>query len=220
MLSSPQACLRLCYILLLALALWFFLIILRGAVVEGAQPQGCPSGGRDGAGSGTGDAQCFGRAQCVPTQEQIEQACNQPNLQPRRRGEKSPNRPIIKAKDPSPSLALGDDLTADRLPLKAFNNSSSHTSCFYSRRLRPQTPQGSDDEGGESSQYPSPKPPLAGREEPSSPSLTRSSTGNRADKQALRSSLSPDTPKIFLLGSFEESPLFLCIWTPSKKPHN
>lgn len=29
-----------------------------------------------------------------------------------------------------------------------LNNSHSHTSCFYSRRLRPQTPQRSDDEGG------------------------------------------------------------------------
>lgn len=37
-----------------------------------------------------------------------------------------------------------------KMGLKALNNSCSHTSCFYSRRLRPQTPQGSDDEGGKS----------------------------------------------------------------------
>uniref|UniRef100_A0A3Q3IP45 Intraflagellar transport 43 n=1 Tax=Monopterus albus TaxID=43700 RepID=A0A3Q3IP45_MONAL len=42
--------------------------------------------------------------------------------------------------------SLTHDLTVG-LHLKAFNNSYCHTSCFYSRRLRPQTPQGSDDEG-------------------------------------------------------------------------
>lgn len=93
--------------------------------------------------------------------------------------------------------------------LKTFNNSFSRTSCFHSRRLRPQTPQRSDDEGGKSTHSPLAKPnphrtptgpppdphrtpssatSLAGEGEPSSATPPpHSSPASGADKQAVRS---------------------------------
>lgn len=84
--------------------------------------------------------------------------------------------------------------------LKELNYSYSHTSCFRSRRLRPQTPQGSDDEGGKSTlTIPYSVSLLTGKEKPSSPSAAHSSSGSRADKQPVRSSLFTDAHTIFLL---------------------
>lgn len=90
--------------------------------------------------------------------------------------------------------------------LKALNNSYSHTSCFYSRRLRPQTPQGSDDEGGKSTlTIPHSVSLLTGKEEPSSASPAHPFSGSRADKQAVRSSLFTDAHTVFLLESSMDS---------------
>lgn len=89
-----------------------------------------------------------------------------------------------------------DDLTVE-LYLKVLNNSYSHTSCFYSRRLRPQTPQGSDDEGGKSTlAFPYSMSLLTGKEEPSSAFPAHLSSGSRADKQVVS-----DSHTIFLLRS-------------------
>lgn len=117
-----------------------------------------------------------------------------------RRGKKQAHHQSNVALKPI-QLTPCDDLTVG-LHLKALNNSYSHTYCFYSRRLRPQTPQGSDDEGGRSTLAVSHSASLlTGKEEPSSASPAHSSSGSRADKQAVRSSLFTDAHTIFLLGS-------------------
>uniref|UniRef100_A0A1A8VAC1 Intraflagellar transport 43 homolog n=1 Tax=Nothobranchius furzeri TaxID=105023 RepID=A0A1A8VAC1_NOTFU len=66
-------------------------------------------------------------------------------------------------------------------------------------RLRPQTPQGSDDEGGKSTlAVPRSLCLLTGKEESSSASPAHLSSESRADKPAVRSSLYSDAQTIFL----------------------
>lgn len=73
--------------------------------------------------------------------------------------------------------------------LKTLNNSHLCTSCSYSRRLRPQTPQRSDDEGGKS---PLTVPqlcvsPWTRKPPPVGAFPAHSSSASRADKQTVRS---------------------------------
>lgn len=88
----------------------------------------------------------FGRNDCSEVQSDCCRLSECPNYHERKTRQKK-NPPIIKAKPNHPLTVMTSPLGCI---LKLLNNSYSHTSCFYSRRLRPQTPQGSDDEGGKS----------------------------------------------------------------------
>ena len=90
----------------------------------------------------------FGKSDCSELQSVCSTLSRCPNYHERKIRRKQAHHQSKAAQESSRSLPVMTSPSG--CILKALNNSYSHTSCFYSRRLRPQTPQGSDDEGGKS----------------------------------------------------------------------
>lgn len=131
----------------------------------------------------------FGKDYCSEVQSNCSTPSKRPTYHEREKTEIGPSSKQS-SQEQTPSLPLMTSPLG--FILKVFNNEYSHAFCFYSRRLRPQTPQGSDDEGGKSTlANPHSVSLLTGKEEPSTASPAHLSCGSRADKQAVRSLLLP-----------------------------
>lgn len=90
----------------------------------------------------------FGKSDCSQLQSVCSTLSRCPNYHERKTRQKQAHHQSKAAQESTHSLPVMTSPSG--CILRALNNSYSHTSCFYSRRLRPQTPQGSDDEGGKS----------------------------------------------------------------------